>query len=464
LLHHIGKCAAPCISAVTETEHRELIDGLANFLNGDTRHVTAELKMAMAQAANDQRYETAAKLRDQLSAAETALAKQQIVSDSTRPFDVVAAFGDDLDTAFQLFIIRNGRLVGQHAAVIANIEGHDLPTLLTRYLLNVYAEREHDIPATIFVPEQPDDADVLVDLLIDQRRFAGNNARAAVQIHTPQRGDKKALMALAQTNAREFFTRSRLKRANDFDARSRALRALQEALAMNEAPLRIECYDISHLSGEGVVASMVVFEDGLPKRSAYRKFKLSRDENDDYQAMREVLKRRFARHLATTATAHVAAPGDSFAARPNLVLIDGGPGQLNAAREGASGLDVDDIVFVGLAKKFEELWLEHQPLPVLLPRDSEARYLVQRVRDEAHRFAITYQRSTRTQNITRSALDDIAGIGPKRRAALLKQFGSVTAIRNATVDDLSGVAGVSPTLATTILAELAATAAKGNGQ
>lgn len=460
LLHHIGKCAAPCIGAVSDTDHRALIDGLANFLNGDTQHVTSTLKQAMAKAAADQRYETAAKLRDQLGAAQQALAKQQIVSESTQPFDVVGAYGDDLDTAFQLFIIRNGRLVGQHAAVIANVEGHPDTTLLTRYLLNVYAEREHDIPATVYLPDMPDDADALRALLAEQRRSATADARTNVQFHTPQRGDKRALIALAETNAREFFLRSRLKRANDFDARSRALRALQDALQMNEAPLRIECFDISHLSGEGVVASMVVFEDGLPKRGAYRKFKLKTDVNDDYRAMREVLERRFSRHQASKDTAQ-AAGADSFAHCPNLVLIDGGPGQLNAAREGVAGLDVGDIMFVGLAKRFEELWLEGQKQPVVLPRDSEARYLVQRVRDEAHRFAITYQRSTRTAKITRSALEDIAGVGPKRRAALLKRFGSLQALRDASIEELCTVEGVSSTLAATIRSALANQGPKG---
>lgn len=460
LLHHIGKCAAPCIGAVSDTDHRALIDGLANFLNGDTQHVTSTLKQAMAKAAADQRYETAAKLRDQLGAAQQALAKQQIVSESTQPFDVVGAYGDDLDTAFQLFIIRNGRLVGQHAAVIANVEGHPDTTLLTRYLLNVYAEREHDIPATVYLPDMPDDADALRALLAEQRRSATADARTNVQFHTPQRGDKRALIALAETNAREFFMRSRLKRANDFDARSRALRALQDALQMNEAPLRIECFDISHLSGEGVVASMVVFEDGLPKRGAYRKFKLKTDVNDDYRAMREVLERRFSRHQASKDTAQ-AAGADSFAHRPNLVLIDGGPGQLNAAREGVAGLDIGDIMFVGLAKRFEELWLEGQKQPVVLPRDSEARYLVQRVRDEAHRFAITYQRSTRTAKITRSALEDIAGVGPKRRAALLKRFGSLQALRDASIEELCTVEGVSSTLAATIRSALANQGPKG---
>lgn len=460
LLHHIGKCAAPCTGAISQLDHRDLIDQLANFLNGDTKQATEQLKAAMAEAANEQRYETAAKLRDQLAAAEHALAKQQIVSDSTTPFDVVAAYGDDLDTAFQLFIVRNGRLVGQHAAMITNVEGHGLPTLLTRYLLNVYAEREHDIPQTVYVPAVPDDAEPLLALLRDQRRSTAGNARATVKIHLPQRGDKRALHGIAETNAREYFTRSRLKRSNDFDARSRALQALQSALQMTEAPLRIECFDISHLSGEGVVASMVVFDDGLPKRSAYRRFKLSVDQNDDYQAMREVLQRRFTRLQALNE-----APGqshDSFAARPNLVLIDGGAGQLNAAREGATGLGVDDIMFVGLAKRFEELWLEGNPRPIALPRDSEARYLVQRIRDEAHRFAITYQRSTRTKRITSSGLDNIAGVGPKRRAALLKHFGSYAAVSQASEAELCAVAGVSSTLAATIRHHLDGDGTEGN--
>lgn len=447
LLHHIGKCAAPCVQAISNAEHQKLLDGLASFLQGDTKQVTSELKQAMAKAALEQRYETAAKLRDQLAAAEQALAKQQIVSESKTPFDVIAAHGDDLDTAFQLFIVRNGRLVGRHAAIIANVEGHLLPALLTRFMLNVYAERQHDIPAQIYLPVEPDDADALRSLLQDQRRDSVGRRGAAVNLHTPQRGDKRALLRMAEANARDFFTRSRLKRSNDFDARTRALNALQDELGMTEAPLRIECFDISHLGGEGVVASMVVFEDGLPKKAAYRKFKLSVDQNDDFAAMREVIRRRFTRRDKEPKALET----ESFAARPNLVIIDGGVGQLHAARQGAAGLNADDIMFVGLAKRFDELWCENRQQPVVLPRDSEARYLVQRVRDEAHRFAITYQRSTRTKKITSSALDDIAGVGPTRRAALLKRFGSVTAIRDATVEDIAEVKGISPTLAHTIL-------------
>jgi RNase adaptor protein for sRNA GlmZ degradation len=274
-----------------------------------------------------------------------------------------------------------------------------------------------------------------------------------VRFHVPQRGAKLAFLETVTENAREAFQRTRLKRASDFESRSRALKELQDALDLDEAPLRIECFDISHLGGSEVVGSMVVFEDGLPKKSDYRRFKLSVDVNDDYANMREVIRRRFLR-FAEERAAPVVAEGEDgprrFAYPPNLVIVDGGVGQLNAALEGTRDLAVDDVAFVGLAKRFEELWVPGRSRPVVLPRGSEALYLVQRVRDEAHRFAITYQRTRRSKAVASSALDGVPGVGPARRKALFRRFGSVAALRRATVDELMEVPGVSRTIATAV--------------
>ena len=464
LLFHIDRCAAPCTGEVSPEEHRELVDGMAAFLDGDTQPVVEQLEASMSEAARELNFEAAARLRDQLHAAQRAMEKQQVVAEKEEDFDVVAVHEDELEAAVQAFFVRRGRLVGRKGWSVDKVEPLSTSALLTSFVLQLYAERDDDVPPVVLVPELPDDHEALGQLLADQRRAtrAGTRGRPIQQVrfHVPQRGDKRQFLATVEQNAVESFQRTRLKRASDFDSRTRALKELQEALELDDAPLRIECYDISHLGGTEVVGSMVVFEDGLPRKSDYRRFKLKVDTNDDFAAMREVLGRRFTR-LAEERARPLAERTDDdgrpkFAYPPNLVIIDGGVGQLNAALEGVADLGIDDVAFVGLAKRFEELWRPDESTPVMLPRGSEALFLVQRVRDEAHRFAITYQRSRRRNQVAHSVLDDIPGIGPGRRQALLKRFGSVAALRKASVADLQNVPGLSSTLAATVHAHLAA--------
>jgi excinuclease ABC subunit C len=457
LLHHIDRCAAPCTGEIGIEEHRELVDRLGAFLDGDTKPVLSQLEREMSAAAAELNFEAAARLRDQLHAAERAMAKQQMVSDKPEDFDAIAIHEDDLEASVQAFFVRRGRLVGRKGWSVDKVEPLTSPELVTSAILRLYAEREDEVPPQVVVPVEPDDAEALSVLLADLRREhrAGERGRPIqrVRFHVPQRGAKLAFLETVTDNAREAFQRTRLKRASDFESRSRALQELQDALDLDEAPLRIECFDISHLGGTEVVGSMVVFEDGLPKKSDYRRFKLSVDVNDDFANMREVIRRRFLRYADERAAPVVAEGEDTprrFAYPPNLVVVDGGVGQLNAALEGIADLQVDDVAFVGLAKRFEELWAPGRPRPVVLPRGSEALYLVQRVRDEAHRFAITYQRGRRSKGVASSALDGVPGVGPERRKALLRRFGSVAAIRRASVEDLMEVPGVSRTIASAV--------------
>jgi excinuclease ABC subunit C len=462
LLHHIDRCAAPCTGEVSHDEHRELVDGLAAFLDGETGPVVEQLEASMGAAAAEMNFEAAARLRDQLFAARKAMEKQQVVAEKEEDFDAIAVHEDELEASVQAFFVRRGRLVGRKGWSVDKVEPLTTEALLTSFVVQLYAERGDDVPPQVVVPVLPDDVDALSTLLAEQRRTTREGERGRpiqrVRFHVPQRGDKLQFMATVEQNAKEAFQRGRMKRASDFDARSRALKELQDALELDEAPLRIECYDISHLGGTEVVGSMVVFEDGLPRKSDYRRFKLSIDTNDDFAAMREVLHRRFKRMAEERARPILDDEGTprKFAYPPNLVIIDGGVGQLNAALDGVAELPTDDVAFVGLAKKFEELWRPGHAQPVVLPRGSDALFLVQRVRDEAHRFAITYQRSRRTKTVSRSELDDVPGIGPARRKALLQRFGSVAALRGASLEELVAVPGVSSTLATTLHEHFAA--------
>ena len=497
LLFHIDRCAAPCTGEISKVDHRALVDDLAAFLEGRTTdEVLDRLETEMQTAADHQLYEAAARLRDQLFAARKALEKQVVVSQRREDFDVVAIHEDEIEAAVQAFFVRNGRLMGRKGWTVDKVDPVTTGELLTRFLVQLYEEREDDVPPLVCVEVEPADKDDLELLLGDLRRDAdlaqgASRTRERVEIRVPQRGDKRRALETVAENAKEAFQRNRLKRGSDFNARSRALEELQEALGLDEAPLRIECVDISHLGGTEVVASMVVFEDGLPRKSEYRRFKLSEDRNDDYAAMREVLRRRFKRLLDEQSAPIVDDDGEArkFAYPPNLVIIDGGPGQLNAALSGVAdvlrrqdaavpgpdafpvGEDVapadqpvgglvDDVAFAALAKQFEELWLPGRRTPVVLPRGSEALYLVQRVRDEAHRFAVTYQRTRRRASVQQSELDGVPGIGPTRRAALLERFGSVAAIRRSTAEDLMTVHGISRTLAEHVLDELGSTAAE----
>jgi excinuclease ABC subunit C len=456
LLHHIDRCAAPCTGEIPIDAHRELVDRLGAFLDGETKPVLAWLEREMGAAAEELNFEAAARLRDQLHAAERAMAKQQMVSDRPEDFDAIAVHEDELEASVQAFFVRRGRLVGRKGWSVDKVEPLTPAELVTSALLQLYAEREDDVPPQVVVPVEPDDAEALSILLADLRREQRTGERGRpiqrVRFTVPQRGAKLAFLETVTGNAREAFERTRLKRASDFESRSRALKELQDALGIDEAPLRIECFDISHLGGTEVVGSMVVFEDGLPKKADYRRFKLSVDVNDDFANMREVIRRRFVRFAEERAAPLAGDDGSPrrFAYPPNLVVVDGGVGQLNAALEGVADLPVDGVAFVGLAKRFEELWVPGRSRPVVLPRGSEALYLVQRVRDEAHRFAITYQRNRRSKGMASSALDGVPGVGPTRRKALFARFGSVAAIRRASVEDLMEVPGVSRTIATAV--------------
>ena len=449
LLHHIGRCAAPCTGAVTHEEHRELVDRLATFLEGRTEQVLIDLAQRMHTAAEEQRYETAARLRDQLEAARRATARQQVVWPEDEDLDVLALHEDDLEAAAHVFMVRGGRLVGQKGWMVEKEPGMSRAQLVTSCLVRLYDDRAGEVPPRVLVPERPDDPKSLEALLAERRG-------GRVRVEVPQRGPRRAFLGTVEENARQAFQRARLKRAADLATRSAALDELRSRLDLPEAPLRIECFDISHLGGTEVVGSMVVFEDGLPRPAAYRRFKLRVDANDDPAAMREVVRRRFERLITEGAGPLDAEEGRrrSFAYPPQLVIIDGGPTQLGAALEGVADLPVDDVSFVALAKRFEELWLPGRDQPVVLSRGSEALYLVQRVRDEAHRFAITYQRARRTRSVRGSALEDVPGVGPAKRQALLKAFGSVAGVRRATDSDLLAVPGISPTLVSALRTHL----------
>jgi len=463
LYAHIGKCSAPCVGAVDLAEHRGLVEGFMDFLGGDHDPVFDRLQVEMEDASQRQEYELAARRRDQLASARKAMERQQMVTEKPEDLDVIAIHQDELEAAVQAFFVRRGRVVGRKGWSVDKVDAVDTAQLLSGFLLELYTERDDDVPAQVLVPVLPDEHEALGLLLAGLRRDhrAGQRGRPIEQVRfvVPQRGDRKALMDTVADNARQSFQRTRLKRASDFNARSKALEELQEALGLDEAPLRIECYDISHLAGTEVVASMVVFEDGLPRKPEYRKFKLTQDRNDDFAAMREVMARRFRRLVEDRGR-----PTErrSFAYPPNLVIIDGGPGQLNAARDGVAAVlaefgddpVIESVALCSLAKKFEEIWLPDQRRPVVLPRGSESLYLVQRLRDEAHRFAVTFQRQRRKASITSSALDGIAGVGDVRRKALLRSFGSVKRLRAATIEQLAEVDGISPTLAATVHAHL----------
>jgi excinuclease ABC subunit C len=452
LYFHIDKCAAPCTRAISHDDHRALVDRLAAFLDGDTEPVLRQLEAAMETAAEEQQYEAAARLRDQLFDARTALARQQMASSRPEDFDVVAIHQDDLEAAVQVFFVRRGRVVGRKGWTVDKVQPLSTPELITSFLLQLYEDRDDDIPPLVVVEEEPEDAAALSELLGDLRARHAGRSTGRVELRVPLRGEKVQILQTVKENAREAFERHRLRRASDFTSRSQALRELQDALDLPAAPLRIECYDISHLGGTDVVASMVVFEDGLARKRDYRHFRLSQDRNDDVAAMREVIRRRFQR-LVDEHGRGLDPDEGRFAYPPSLVVIDGGAGQLTGALTGFHEVDAGDaapvladVSFVALAKRLEEVHLPGRPDPVMLPRGSDALYLLQRVRDEAHRFALQYQRRRRTRAVA-SGLDDVPGIGPARRKALLRRFGSVEQIRQAPLDELMQVEGLSRTLA-----------------
>ncbi|MGY1809717.1 excinuclease ABC subunit UvrC [Blastococcus sp. SYSU D00669] len=464
LLGYIGKCAAPCVGRVSADEHRQIVDDFVDFMAGRTDLMVKRLEREMAEAAEAMEYEKAARLRDDLGALKRAMEKQAVVLGDGTDADVVAFAQDELEAAVQVFHVRGGRVRGQRGWIIDKVEAVTTGQLVEQFLLQVYGGVDEEtgesgtagesVPREVLVPELPDDADVYEDLL-------GELRGSRVSLRVPQRGDKRALLETVERNAKEAFARHRVKRASDLTARSLALSELQEALDLPDAPLRIECIDISHVQQTDVVASMVVFEDGLPKKSDYRRFSV-RQGTDDTAAMAEVVRRRFARHLKEEEDRRdeqgVAAEEGRprrFAYPPNLLVVDGGAPQVAAASRSLDELGIVDIAVCGLAKRMEEVWLPGEPDPVILPRTSEGLYLLQRVRDEAHRFAITYHRQKRSTSMLVSLLDDVPGLGDTRRKALMKKFGSLKRLRAASLEELMTVPGIGRRTAEAVQAAIA---------
>ncbi|MGI9665980.1 MAG: excinuclease ABC subunit UvrC [Acidimicrobiia bacterium] len=428
LLFHIEKCAGPCVGEVTDDAYAAHVDGLAAFLAGESDVLIADLEEAMFVASSEQEYEKAARLRDQVAAMHTALERQELVTDKRVDFDVVAFDEDDLEIVLVVLNVRKGRVTGRKTTVVDRVEDISIPDFVGRMLGQLYGAEMP--PNEVLVQQLPDDAELWGDWLAYRRG-------TAVSLRVPQRGAKRRIMETAKANAKEEFGRHRLKRHSDHNARARALRSLQDELDLPESPLRIECYDISTIQGRHTVGSMVVFEDALPKKSQYRRFKIkSLDGQDDFAAMEEMLRRRFTAYLAER-DLPVEERG-RFSYPPSLVVIDGGKGQLGRATKVLSELGLD-IPAVGLAKKLEEVFVPGESDPVVISRGEESLYLLQRVRDEAHRFAITYHRKLRDRSMIDSILDDVPGVGPGRKKALVSRFGSVKKMRSATIEDLADV-------------------------
>jgi excinuclease ABC subunit C len=430
LLFHIEKCSGPCVGEVDHETYDRLTQELLDFLDGDTDTIVRRLEDRMRAAADDLEYERAARVRDRLTSVRKAIERQQMVAERNEDLDVIGIAEDDLEAAVQVFYVRRGRVVGRKGLVVDKVEDLAPGQLLGDVLEGLYDDPPLGVPKTVLVPTEPDDPELYTEWLSLLRG-------SRVDVRVPRRGPKRELQATVTRNAAEEFTRHRLRRASDHNARAKALNELQDALGLPDAPLRIECYDMSHIQGTDYVGSMVVVEDGLPKKSDYRRFKVrSVPGNDDFAAMEEVLTRRLTAYLAERDRPVSEKPG-KFSYPPQLLLVDGGKGQLNVAVRVLEELGLDEeIPVASLAKRFEEVYLPGMSDPVRVPRGSEALYLLQRIRDEAHRFAITYHRQLRDKRMTRSVLDDIKGLGPTRRKRLTRELGGVAGVRAASLDDL----------------------------
>ncbi len=511
LLGHIGKCSAPCVGWVTEEQHRGIVDDFCDFMAGHTAAYLKRLEREMRAAAAAEEFERAARLRDDTAALRRAIEKQTVVLSEDTDADVIALADDPLEAAVQVFFVRGGRVRGQRGWVVEKVEALSASELVEHFLTQLYGEAgagdgglTGDVPKEVLVPELPPEPEAMGEWLCERRG-------TRVELRVPQRGDKRALLETVSRNAAQALALHKVRRAGDLTARGRALKEIQDALELDDAPLRIECYDISNLQGTDVVASMVVFEDGLARKSEYRRFAITtvgdaassaprepvaaadagtdayagtvtdpdaRATANDVAAIHEVITRRFRRYLEERSASELqmdeqAADADpagtlasrpgidpqtgrprKFAYAPNLVVVDGGAPQVAAAQRALTELGIDDVALVGLAKRLEEVWLPGEPDPVILPRTSEGLYLLQRIRDEAHRFAITYHRAKRSKSMTRSALEGIPGLGATRRGALLRHFGSVRRMKAAGVDEIAAVPGVGRHTAETVFAAL----------
>ncbi|WP_328325477.1 MULTISPECIES: excinuclease ABC subunit UvrC [unclassified Streptomyces] len=462
LLGYIGKCSAPCVGRVTPEEHRELAEEFCDFMAGRTGTYIRRIEQEMRDAAEEMEYEKAARLRDDIEALKRALEKNAVVFNDDTDADLIAVAEDELEAAVQIFHVRGGRVRGQRGWVTDKVEAVETSGLVGHALQQLYGEEKGEgVPKEVLVPALPEQPDAVTQWLAHRR---GSH----VSLRIPQRGDKKDLMETVQRNAQQALVLHKTKRASDLTTRSRALEEIAAALGLDSAPLRIECYDISHLQGDDVVASMVVFEDGLVRKGEYRRFQIKGFEGqDDVRSMHEVITRRFRRYLQekertgewTEEQAAGAVEEDGrpkrFAYPPQLVVVDGGQPQVAAAKRALDELGIDDVAVCGLAKRLEEVWLPDDDDPVVLPRSSEGLYLLQRVRDEAHRFAITYQRAKRAKRFKAGPLDSVAGLGETRKQALLKHFGSVKKLKQATIDQICEVPGIGRRTAESVAAALA---------
>ncbi len=436
LLFHIEKCSGPCVGEIEEMQYRELVRELCDFLAGDTDDIVDRLEAQMRTAATALEFEQAARLRDRLTAVRKAIEKQQMVADKNEDVDVIGIADDELEASVQMFFVRRGRVVGRKGFVLDKVEDLTPGRMVDRILEEVYGdEPPTGLPKHVLVPYEPEDVNTYEEWLTHLRG-------SKVKIRVPQRGDRRSLLETVSRNAGEEFTRHRMRRAADHNTRSRALTELQEALGLPEAPLRIECYDMAHLQGTDYVGSMVVMEDGLPNKREYRRFKVHVPGNDDYAAMEEVLTRRLQAYIDER-DRPAAERGDrpsKFAYPPQLLLVDGGKGQLGVAVRVVESLGLtDEIPVAGLAKRFEEVFIPGRSAPVELQRGSEAMFMLQRVRDEAHRFANTFHGERRSKRMTTSSLDGIHGLGEARKKQLVKALGGVNAVKKASLEDLAGL-------------------------
>jgi excinuclease ABC subunit C len=465
LLGYIDKCSAPCVGRVSADEHRKIVLDFCDFLSGKTDRLIRDMGQQMNDAAAALDFEKAARLRDNISALKRALEKQTVVFGDGTDADVVAFAADELEAAVQVFHVRGGRVRGQRGWIVEKSGGPGESgdeVLVEQFLTQFYGEQAelggaadeytNPVPRQVLVPVLPPNATELAEWLSGLRG-------SRVRVRVAQRGDKRALAETVQRNAAEALAQHKLKRAGDFNARSEALRSIQDALGLADAPLRIECVDVSHVQGTDVVASLVVFEDALPKRSDYRHFAIREaagaGRSDDVASIAEVTRRRFLRHLSDAAHNGGHNGGHKgghkgegegrarrFAYPPNLYVVDGGAPQVNAAQAVLDELGITDIAVIGLAKRLEEVWVPSEPDPLIMPRNSEGLYLLQRIRDEAHRFAIAYHRSKRSKRMTSSALDAVRGLGETRRKALVAHFGSVARLKHASIEEITAVPGI----------------------
>jgi excinuclease ABC subunit C len=469
LLYHIDRCAGPCVGAIEHDEYDRLVADLTSFLTGDTGPLERNIETEMAEASKGLEFERASVLRDKLHAVRAADAVRQMELERPEDLDVFGVAEDELEAAIQIFHVRSGKVVGRSALFVDKVEDLTLAQLLERVVVDVYADAASGVPRQVLVPTMPDDIDAVTEYL-------GRQRGGPVVLRVPLRGPKRSLLETVEQNAQQSFMRHRLQRTSDHNSRARALESLQKELGLPDAPLRIECYDMSHLQGTDYVGSMVVFEDGLPKKSEYRHYRVATvPGNDDYAAMEEVLTRRLRAFLADeerrpgsgmTSGDDIRADSDQagpdteggvdngqadgglgpapsrrrFAYPPQLLLLDGGLGQLNVGVRVLAEMGLTDrIPIASLAKSFEEVYRPGSSDPIRLNRQSEALYLLQRLRDEAHRFAISYHRTLRGKRMTLGALDGVTGLGPKRRNRLIEQFGGLGALRNASKEELLGV-------------------------